>query len=229
MKKTLAIALLAASAFVAPVIFTAASASTVTFATPNWVYNNTANASWRVLIDDFTAGQYRVKVSIDGAPLGDLLALGFDSDLTGLTSSSVTHVSSSTGDAMTGFFGNGTNNQVTCGLGCNFNGIGQAFDYIVVLGVQGSASGLNTYWEFLIAHPVLSLLNSFTQVGIRAQTIGTSGVSAKDYNNTPTYCQGLCAPVETVPLPAALPLLLGGLGGLAWLGRHRKRNSLTAA
>lgn len=35
--------------------------------------------------------------------------------------------------------------------------------------------------------------------------------------------------VPNIPLPAALPLLLGGLGGLAWLSRSRKRRDLTAA
>lgn len=32
-----------------------------------------------------------------------------------------------------------------------------------------------------------------------------------------------------VPLPAALPLFLGGLGGLAWLGRFRRRSAAPVA
>lgn len=226
MKKSFAFAMLSLSALVAGGNFAPSHASTVTFATPSWVYNDTATVSWRVLIDDFTAGKYRVKISIDAAPLGDIFAFGFDSDLTGLSIASVTNVSSATGDIITGFYGTGINAQVTCGSGCNFNGIGQAFDYIVKLGAPGAASGLNTYWEFLIAHPAASLLSSFTQVGIRAQTIGTRGLSAKDYNSNPTYCQGLCAePVGEVPLPAAFPLLAAGLSAMGFMGWRRKKKA----
>jgi PEP-CTERM motif-containing protein len=225
MKKSLAFAMLSLSALMgsgAPI-----QASTVTFAAPNWVYNDTATVSWRVLIDDFTAGKYRVKISIDAPPVGDIFAFGFDSDLTGLNSASVTNVSATTVDTITGFYGTGINAQVTCGSGCNFNGIGQAFDYIVKLGAPGAASGLNTYWEFLIAHPAASLLSSFTQVGIRAQSIGTGGLSAKDYNSNPTYCQGLCAePVEEVPLPAAFPLLAAGIGAMGLMGWRKRRNTV---
>lgn len=42
-------------------------------------------------------------------------------------------------------------------------------------------------------------------------------------------CPNEIIPVPEVPIPAALPLLLGGLGGLALLGRRQRRRDFTAA
>ena len=50
-----------------------------------------------------------------------------------------------------------------------------------------------------------------------------------DLSHASLYVGGIKSNNNIVPLPAALPLLLGGLGGLAWLGRIRKRSGSTAA
>ncbi len=215
----------------------AAQAATVTFASPNWVYNNTnasEQANWLVEIDDLVANQWTVNISI-AAPttaVGDVLAFGFDSALTGLTFASVSNVSTSTGETLLNpIYGNGTNSQTSCGMGCNFNGVTDtgtnadlAFDYIFKFGGQGSNNGLITSATFQIASAGLVLnATNFTQVGLRIQTLGAppdgDEGSAKDYNSTPIFTpSGGSVPVDPVPLPAALWFIITALGSAGLLG-----------
>lgn len=223
-----------------------AQAATVTFASPDWVYNNTdasEQANWLVEIDDLVANQWTFNISI-AAPttaVGDVLAFGFDSALTGLTFSSISNVSTSTGETLLDpIYGNGTNSQTSCGMGCNFNGVTDpgtnsalAFDYILKFGGQGSNNGLITSATFQIASAGLTLNSaSFTQVGLRIQTLGTppdgGGGSAKDYNSTPIFTpSGGTVPVDPVPLPAALWFIITALGSVGLLG-WRKQKLATA-
>lgn len=202
-----------------------AEAATIQFASPDWVYNNTNPAdqpNWLVEIDDETAGFFHVSLSIDSPSFsgGDVLGFGFDTLLTGLTQPSFSSFSTNTGEGITGFF----TNSLSCGAGgCNFNGATTSpFDYILRIGMQGAANGLVAAVDFLIANTGNILLDedTFTRVGIRAQSTSTGG-STKDINSTPQ--------LSPVPLPPAMLLFATGLAGLAAFRKWRRGSPQAAA
>ncbi len=227
------------SALAAICLAAPASAAVIQFGPDDWVYNNTTAAAqpkWVVKIDDQTdASRLFFQVALDPASpsTGDVLGLGFNSSIPGITLADIQGFSSPTGDGVTNFL----TNTEKCGTGlsgngggCNFNGTGQVFDYMLRIGTNGSATGLNNNFSFYINKNVDLDTTIITAVGIRAQTVGAfpngGRGSTKDYNLTPECiknCGGDSAPPPNpVPLPAAGWLLLAALGGTAGLRRFRK-------
>jgi hypothetical protein len=209
---------LAATTFAA--MSSVASAATLTFGPTGWDYNEAGQVPWVVSIDDNTAGEWNVSLSIASGPgtdTGAILGFGFDTSLVGLTAASFALVSANTVEVITGTF----QNAVACGGGCNFNGAtNDAFDWIIRLGKSGTSDGLLNDIVFKIFTAETLALDSFTRVGIRAQGVGAGpngGTgSAKDIHDDPDFDTP-----ATVPLPAAGWLMLAGLGGIAAFARRR--------
>lgn len=203
-----------------------ATALTLEFASPNWIYNNdgpTEQVAWRVTVDDETDGVLTVDISIDAGSTAtaDILGFGFDTTLTGLTADDLTFVSSSTDEGLGTLY----TDTLRCGNGCGFNGDGRtAFDYIVRAGRQGSSNGLMTALSFTIDVDSTFVLSerSFSRVGIRSQSLGPSPDggrgSGRDINSTPNE-------TSVVPLPASAWVLLAGIGMLGAAGRLKRKQS----
>jgi hypothetical protein len=180
-----------------------------------------------------------VNLSIDASSssFGDMLFFGFDTALSGLSTSGGTSAtgdftfnSSSNNEGISEVCSASTANGIrTCGgVGSagNFNGplgLTEGFGYIVRMGGAGLVGAGITAFDFSIATGDTLTASSFSRVGIRAQSVGASDSlegqdgSTKDINNT-----GVFDAPSPVPLPAAGWMLIAGLGGLAAMGRRRK-------
>ena len=98
--------------------------------------------------------------------------------------------------------------------------IGQTFDFGLAIGQTGSGSDFFNSFMFTVLMDGLDVTDFLGQTfAVRGQSIGANrNGSSKEFGTAP-----LTVPqTEVIPLPASLPLLLGGLGGLGMLGRRRR-------
>lgn len=196
---------------------TSGTASTLAFT--NFVHNSTPAVLWDVMIDDATPNLFTVKVRVDptSTVIGDILGIGFD---VAPTYKALLSASDIAGTQVTGIF----QNTRSCGQGCNFNGItSDIFDWIVRIGQQGNTGGLITATTFTIAtHGQTLDTNTFTTVGIRAQSVGPGpnggGGSAKDISSTRTL-------ITAVPEPSSTLLLALALGSMCSFGWRRSKRA----
>jgi hypothetical protein len=66
-----------------------------------------------------------------------------------------------------------------------------------------------------------------TDIGFFNYVVLTTRSNAFEFTNAVASCEE-CAPPPSTPLPAALPLFVGGLGTLGFFARRRKRKAAAA-
>lgn len=104
-------------------------------------------------------------------------------------------------------------------------------DPLIKYWVKKQGPGFTLYWDVaasaLATGGACSLSYYNLACMMAAQSI-TSGAWTGDYSHLSWYDTRPPNQNTVVPIPAALPLLLGGMGGLAWLARRQKRRSSAA-
>jgi hypothetical protein len=236
MKKTIASALLAASALVASAGFMPANAVTLGF---NAITSNNAAqvtiAEAQMFLDVTDAGSGNVLFLFSNiGPIASALGQIYFNDDTPLYSTTSFVITNGTGVS---FVRDITPDSLPGGTGFGF-GPGDTLEFEADANNPVPTNGVNPGETLGITLSLLAgfdfddvltkLSNGLLAVGIHVQSIGlaANGLGGSEslindpYNNDTN---------PVVPLPAAFPLLLGGLGGLAWLGRFRKRSGSAAA
>lgn len=192
-------------------------------------YSGTEDGTlFSISFDDNTAGV--INVIVTSTPDGlngteaDLFGLAFDWTGTPVPTypSSFNFVSSST---TTGFTGERISNVCygpnisSCGGAVNFNGTGETFDFIMVMGDNGTQNGFLNYFNFSITTSLSLAQTLGDDFGIRAQSSGSEG---EDSVKLVTFVRDDPEqPPQEIPEPASLALMGFGLLALA-ASRRRK-------
>ncbi len=204
--------------FKAVLIAAAAATAAVSAQAATVTYQSTEfdEPKFAVSVSDDTAGRLTFGIDLI-AGTGDVLGFGLNSSLGQFGQTSVSNVSTSTGEALTGVF----NDTRACSSGCNFNGGGRpTFDTILRFGAQGSGNGSITSLSFDVATMQTLADFSFTTFGIRAQSTNNT-TSGDDSGSVKLTEFDEVVDVAPVPLPAAGWGLLAAMASLVAMRRRR--------
>lgn len=186
----------------------------------------TAPASAAVVVDIFDDGgdlvvNYSGSIDVTGLTLtGSASANGFAEIGTLLSGAPFQAGSVSVRNGFTNIF----NGQITSGDlfftangttdGLSFTTSGDTFGFSIIYGIQGSILLGPSY----VSGEQLSGSATFSGASIGSQSL----IEGTHIFNLPNDVVTLNIGVTSVPLPASVLLLLGGLGGLLCLGRRRR-------